>query len=46
MQVKDVCMIVQGCSFEEVHYRHLAGFFVWMCMEVSLCVGLYKDVDI
>ena len=46
MRVKDVCKIVIGYSSEEVYYGWSAGFCVRVCAEVTLYLGLYKDVDL
>ena len=45
-QVKDLCMILWRYSSEEVYDGPLADIFVWLCVQLFLCVGLYENVDV
>ena len=40
-----VCMVVLGCRGEDVYNRHLSGFHVCECEDVSLHVDSYEGVD-
>ena len=39
-------MVVRIRISEEVYDGHLAGIFVWFCVQLFLHVGLYNNVDV
>ena len=41
-----VCMILIGCRGEDVYDGCCTGFYVCECVEISLYVNSYENVDV